>query len=183
MKNRTSRRRSSSRTGAAQARPADEVRPAPGDRLGQAAGGRRRLDRAGEHDQADRRDAAGRGAAEIHVRICVPPIEHPCHYGIDMSTREEMIADGRSTTRSPGARLRLARVLSLAGVTKRSTGLGRALRRVLHGRVTAGGERLGPWASTRSIAAGEDLLGGPAGALKTRRLSKSGSTQELPRYG
>ncbi|GAC1435193.1 MAG: amidophosphoribosyltransferase [Solirubrobacteraceae bacterium] len=36
------------------------------------------------------------GAAEIHMRICAPPIKHPCHYGIDMSTREEMIAHERS---------------------------------------------------------------------------------------
>src|SRR6202044_1277203 len=36
------------------------------------------------------------GAAEIHMRICAPPIEHPCHYGIDMSTREEMIAHERT---------------------------------------------------------------------------------------
>ncbi len=36
------------------------------------------------------------GAREIHMRISAPPIEHPCHYGIDMSTREEMIAHGRS---------------------------------------------------------------------------------------
>jgi amidophosphoribosyltransferase len=37
------------------------------------------------------------GAAEIHMRISAPPVKHPCHYGIDMSTREEMIAHGRST--------------------------------------------------------------------------------------
>jgi amidophosphoribosyltransferase len=37
------------------------------------------------------------GAAEIHMRISAPPIKHPCHYGIDMSTREEMIAHDRTT--------------------------------------------------------------------------------------
>ena len=36
------------------------------------------------------------GASEIHMRISAPPIKHPCHYGIDMSTREEMIAHERS---------------------------------------------------------------------------------------
>ena len=36
------------------------------------------------------------GAAEIHLRISSPPIKHPCHYGIDMPTREEMVAHGRS---------------------------------------------------------------------------------------
>ena len=36
------------------------------------------------------------GAAEIHMRISAPPIRHPCHYGIDMSTTQEMVAHGRT---------------------------------------------------------------------------------------
>jgi amidophosphoribosyltransferase len=36
------------------------------------------------------------GAAEVHMRISAPPIRNPCHYGVDMSTREEMIAHERS---------------------------------------------------------------------------------------
>ena len=36
------------------------------------------------------------GAAEVHLRISAPPIRNPCHYGVDMSTREEMIAHKRS---------------------------------------------------------------------------------------
>jgi amidophosphoribosyltransferase len=30
------------------------------------------------------------------MRISAPPIKHPCHYGIDMSSREEMVAHGKS---------------------------------------------------------------------------------------
>jgi amidophosphoribosyltransferase len=36
------------------------------------------------------------GAKEIHLRISAPPIRYPCHYGVDMSTSEEMIAHGRT---------------------------------------------------------------------------------------
>jgi amidophosphoribosyltransferase len=38
----------------------------------------------------------GAGAREIHMRISAPAIRHPCHYGIDMSTRQEMVAHERS---------------------------------------------------------------------------------------
>ncbi|WP_121615759.1 amidophosphoribosyltransferase [Virgibacillus halodenitrificans] len=36
------------------------------------------------------------GAKEVHVRIASPSIENPCYYGIDMSTREELIAANNS---------------------------------------------------------------------------------------
>ena len=57
------------------------------------------------------------GAKEVHMRISAPPIRHPCHYGIDMSTREEMIAHGR-TVEQVAAELGCDSLayLSLAGV-------------------------------------------------------------------
>lgn len=36
------------------------------------------------------------GAKEIHLRVSCPPIRHPCFYGIDFPTREELIAHNRS---------------------------------------------------------------------------------------
>ena len=36
------------------------------------------------------------GATEIHLRVCAPPIKHPCYLGVDMATREELIAANKS---------------------------------------------------------------------------------------
>jgi len=36
------------------------------------------------------------GAKEIHVRIASPSIQYPCYYGIDMSTKDELIAANNS---------------------------------------------------------------------------------------
>jgi amidophosphoribosyltransferase len=36
------------------------------------------------------------GAEQVHLRISSPPIRNPCHYGVDMSTREEMVAHERT---------------------------------------------------------------------------------------
>jgi len=36
------------------------------------------------------------GAREIHMRVSSPPIKHPCFYGIDFGTREELIAARKS---------------------------------------------------------------------------------------
>src|SRR6056297_1746727 len=36
------------------------------------------------------------GAEEVHVRIGAPPIIAPCYMGIDMASREELIAADRS---------------------------------------------------------------------------------------
>ena len=80
--------------GAAQARPTDEVQSAAGDRV-RAADRGRRLDRARQHHPSDRRHAARRRGAG-GPRISAPPIRHPCHYGIDMPTREEMVAHERT---------------------------------------------------------------------------------------
>jgi amidophosphoribosyltransferase len=36
------------------------------------------------------------GAKEVHMRISSPPITHPCLYGIDTPTHEELIASSHS---------------------------------------------------------------------------------------
>ena len=36
------------------------------------------------------------GAAEVHMRVCAPPIRWSCHFGVDMATRAELIAAQKS---------------------------------------------------------------------------------------
>ncbi|MEK6703535.1 MAG: amidophosphoribosyltransferase [Planctomycetota bacterium] len=36
------------------------------------------------------------GAKEIHLRISCPPIRHPCYFGVDFATRDQLIAHKRS---------------------------------------------------------------------------------------
>ena len=36
------------------------------------------------------------GAVEVHMRVCAPPIRWPCHLGVDMATRRELIAANKS---------------------------------------------------------------------------------------
>ena len=35
------------------------------------------------------------GAREIHMRVSCPPIRHPCFYGVDFPTKEELLANNR----------------------------------------------------------------------------------------
>ena len=37
------------------------------------------------------------GAAAVHMRVCAPPIRHACFFGVDMATRSELIAAGRTS--------------------------------------------------------------------------------------
>src|SRR6476620_9552783 len=36
------------------------------------------------------------GAKEIHMRVSCPPIRHPCFYGIDFATTNELVAHNRT---------------------------------------------------------------------------------------
>ena len=75
------------------------------------------------------------GAKEVHLRISAPPIRHPCHYGIDMSTREEMIAHDRSIeeiAKELGADSLAYLSMDAVYEAVRHTA-GEALRRLLHG--------------------------------------------------
>ena len=41
------------------------------------------------------------GAKEIHLRVSCPPIRHPCFYGIDFPTKQELIAHNRTVDADP----------------------------------------------------------------------------------
>ena len=43
------------------------------------------------------------GAAEVHVRVCAPPITDPCFFGVDMAAKSEFIASGRTVDEICGA--------------------------------------------------------------------------------
>ena len=79
------------------------------------------------------------GAKEVHLRITAPPIRNPCHYGIDMSTREEMIAHGREIDEIAAELGADSLALHLAGgrLRGRRRHARDALRRLLHRRVPA----------------------------------------------
>ncbi len=36
------------------------------------------------------------GSKEVHLRVCAPPIMWPCHFGVDMATRKELIAANKT---------------------------------------------------------------------------------------
>ncbi|MEO1535350.1 MAG: amidophosphoribosyltransferase, partial [Planctomycetota bacterium] len=36
------------------------------------------------------------GAKEIHLRISSPPIQHPCYFGVDFATKDQLIAGNRT---------------------------------------------------------------------------------------
>lgn len=36
------------------------------------------------------------GAKEVHMRVCAPPIKHPCFMGVDMASREELLAANKT---------------------------------------------------------------------------------------
>lgn len=38
------------------------------------------------------------GAKEVHMRICAPPLRHPCFFGVDMATQQELIAAHKTVT-------------------------------------------------------------------------------------
>ena len=88
-----------------------QAQPAARRDRGQAARGRRRLDRPRQHPARPGPDAA-RGRRPRGARAdLLPPVKWPCFYGIDFATRAELIANGLDRRRDlPLDRRRLARL-------------------------------------------------------------------------
>ena len=67
--------------------------PLPEVLRGSAHRARRRQHRARDDHAAHRGHAARAGAAEVHLRICAPPIRYACHLGVDTAPEETLIAN------------------------------------------------------------------------------------------
>jgi amidophosphoribosyltransferase len=63
------------------------------------------------------------GAREVHMRVCTPPIMHPCYFGVDMASRSELIAANKSVPEiEKYIEVDSLRYLSLEGLV-RATGM------------------------------------------------------------
>ena len=111
------------------------------------------------------------GALEVHMRISAPPIRYPCHYGIDMSTKQEMVAHGRTVEEvADGARLRLGRLPVARGRLRGHPRRARhPLRRLLLGRVPARAHRRRQRQVRARGAGGRPQLGGGVARLDGSR--------------
>ncbi|CAA9511452.1 MAG: Amidophosphoribosyltransferase, partial [uncultured Solirubrobacterales bacterium] len=147
-------------SGAAQARPADEVQSAARGRRRPARGRGRRLDRARKHDTADRRDAARRRrhrGPPAHLRAGHTPPVPLRHRHVDAAGDDRPRANCRGGGR--GARLRLAGLSVARGRLRgRRRGARHALRRLLHGRLSARAQRRGERQVRARGACGHDGL-------------------------
>ena len=77
------------------------------------------------------------------MRISAPPIRYPCHYGVDMSTKQEMVAHGRTVDEiAEELELRLDRLPLAGGRLRGDPRRARhPLRRLLLGRLPARAHR------------------------------------------
>jgi glutamine phosphoribosylpyrophosphate amidotransferase len=54
---------------------------------------------------------------QVHIRIASPPIKHPCHMGIHIPTRTELIANAKDAKRLADEVGEFPAVLSLSDVS------------------------------------------------------------------